>query len=76
MIIVNVIGKSIHILFDRIILNGEIQATSMDESKKTILKSSINNTNTVVLKVPDYKGKLKLEIRNEEKTILKHLTIT
>lgn len=76
MVIVNVIGKSIHIFFDRIILNGEIQATSMDESKKMILESIINNTNSVVLKVPDYKGKLKLEIRNEKKTIIKHLSIT
>ncbi len=73
--IVNVIGKSIFVTFNKIVKNGSIEIWSMGNNIGLLEQKEIENTNFTNFNVKDQKGKLKLEIISDNEKISRIINV-
>ena len=73
--IVNVIDKSVFIVFTQIVKIGHIEVWSINGNICSIIKKEIRNTNSTNLNTKAEKGKYKLEINIDNHQIIKFINI-
>jgi len=73
--IVNVIDKSVFIVFTQIVKIGHIEVWSINGNICSIIKKEIRNTNSTNLNTKAEKGKYKLEINIDNQQIIKFINI-
>ena len=73
--IVNVIDKSVFIVFTQIVKIGHIEVWSINGNISSIIKKEIRNTNSTNLNTKAEKGKYKLEINIDNQQIIKFINI-
>ena len=73
--IVNVIDKSVFIVFTQIVKIGHIEVWSINGKISSIIKKEIRNTNSTDLNTKAEKGKYKLEINIDNHQIIKFINI-
>ena len=73
--IVNVIDKSVFIVFTQIVKIGHIEVWSINGNISSIIKKEIRNTNSTDLNTKAEKGKYKLEINIDNQQIIKFINI-
>jgi len=73
--IVNVINKSVFIVFNQIVRNGYIEVLSMNGDMNSIIKKEIKNTNSTDFNTKAKKGKYKLEMNIDNHQIIKFINI-
>jgi len=73
--IVNVIDKSVFIVFTQIVKIGHIEVWSINGNISSIIKKEIRNTNSTDLNTKAEKGKYKLEINIDNHQIIKFINI-
>ena len=73
--IVNVIDKSVFIVFTQIVKIGHIEVWSINGNICSIIKKEIRNTNSTDLNTKAEKGKYKLEINIDNHQIIKFINI-
>ncbi|MBI9037241.1 MAG: hypothetical protein JEY97_03840 [Bacteroidales bacterium] len=73
--IVNVIEKTVFIVFTQIVKTGQIEVCSMNGSINSIVKKEIKNTNSTSFNTKAKRGKYKLDIKIDNQQITKFINI-
>jgi hypothetical protein len=73
--IVNVIDKSVFIVFTQIVKIGHIEVLNVKGNISSIIKKEIRNTNSTNFKTKAEKGKYKLEMNIDNHQIIKFINI-
>ena len=73
--IVNVIDKSVFIVFTQIVKIGHIEVLNVKGNISCIIKKEIRNTNSTNFKTKAEKGKYKLEMNIDNHQIIKFINI-